>query len=418
MCRNITELRGLQPPATPDEISAAARQYVRKVSGLATVPAAATDAFEDAVREVTEATTRLLAALPARRQPPPTVPPLRRPEVQARLRARSAGVLTVPVTRTPPASTTGRRGYGRGVASRGTCTVNCIVNDRSRRSSSTARRCASGQPSRSRSSRCGPRRSAAQTPAPQIVLLSIDPPSPSPGQVVTVQVVCDHSGPVAFDDIDVAAGLAGGASPDGFQDDTASHGGSEWTARSDTALPGAGIHAVRVGTFTWQGSGVGAVIANCSSSLGGASASLFFSPPPPVTDPSGSTVAPPPTTAAAVTLPRPSPPRPPGRAARHRSRGHPGPVGGDGRDRRRTARPGARRRDARRGRTGGGGAHRCRRATEWKAIAAACPTLRESTPALIGMRARWSAASCAAGDRPGPSAPRSSAIGPCIRSST
>ena len=92
MCRNITELRGLQPPATSAEISAAARQYVRKVSGLATVPAAATDAFEDAVREVTEATTRLLAALPPRRQPPPTVPPLRRPEVQARLRARSAGV--------------------------------------------------------------------------------------------------------------------------------------------------------------------------------------------------------------------------------------------------------------------------------------------------------------------------------------
>ena len=136
---------------------------------------------------------------------------------------------------------------------------------------------------------------AAQTPAPHIVWLSIDPPSPGPGQVVTVQVVCDHSGPVAFDDIDVAAGVAGGASPDGFQDDTASHGGSEWTARSDTPLPGGGIHAVRVGTFTWQGSGVGAVIANCSSSLGGASASLLFSLRRPVTDASGSTVVPPPT---------------------------------------------------------------------------------------------------------------------------
>jgi hypothetical protein len=151
---------------------------------------------------------------------------------------------------------------------------------------------------------------AAAQAAPQIVSLSIDPPSPSPGQVVTVQVVCDHSGPVAFDDIDVAAGVAGGAVPDGFQDDTASHGGSEWTARSDTPLPGAGIHAVRVGTFTWQGSGDGAVIANCSSSHGGASASLFFGPAPPVTDPSGSTVAPPPTTAGAVTLPAPPTPRP------------------------------------------------------------------------------------------------------------
>ena len=90
MCRNITELRGLEPPATPDEISAAARQYVRKVSGLVTVPAAVTEAFEAAVSEVTASTTRLLAALPPRRQPPPTVPPLRRPEVQARLKARAA----------------------------------------------------------------------------------------------------------------------------------------------------------------------------------------------------------------------------------------------------------------------------------------------------------------------------------------
>lgn len=90
MCRNITELRGLEPPATPDEISAAARQYVRKVSGLATVPAAASEAFEAAVAEVTDSTARLLAALPARRQPPPTVPPLRRPEVRARIAARAA----------------------------------------------------------------------------------------------------------------------------------------------------------------------------------------------------------------------------------------------------------------------------------------------------------------------------------------
>ncbi len=65
MCRNITELRGLQPPATAEEITAAARQYVRKVSGLTKVPATAEHAFEDAVREVAEITTRLLAGLPA-----------------------------------------------------------------------------------------------------------------------------------------------------------------------------------------------------------------------------------------------------------------------------------------------------------------------------------------------------------------
>lgn len=85
MCRNITELRGLQPAATPEEIAAAARQYVRKVSGITRPSAANTEAFEAAVADVTEATTRLLAALPARRQPPRTVPPLRRPEVAARL---------------------------------------------------------------------------------------------------------------------------------------------------------------------------------------------------------------------------------------------------------------------------------------------------------------------------------------------
>jgi hypothetical protein len=90
MCRNITELRGLKPPATAEEITAAARQYVRKVSGLTKVPSTAEHAFEEAVREVAETTTRLLGSLPARRQPPATVPPLRRPEVQARIKARAA----------------------------------------------------------------------------------------------------------------------------------------------------------------------------------------------------------------------------------------------------------------------------------------------------------------------------------------
>jgi hypothetical protein len=85
MCRNITELRGLEPPATAEEIEAAARQYVRKVSGLQKVPASVADAFEVAVAEVADTTTRLLGVVPARRQPPPSVPPLRRPEVRARL---------------------------------------------------------------------------------------------------------------------------------------------------------------------------------------------------------------------------------------------------------------------------------------------------------------------------------------------
>lgn len=85
MCRNITELRGLEPPATEEEIAAAALQYVRKVSGLRQPPPAVTVAFERAVAEVAASTSALLATLPARRQPPATVPPLRRPEVRARL---------------------------------------------------------------------------------------------------------------------------------------------------------------------------------------------------------------------------------------------------------------------------------------------------------------------------------------------
>lgn len=90
MCRNITELRGLEPPATADEIIAAARQYVRKVSGLNKAPAGREDLFENAVAAVAATTRDLLAELPPRRQPPNTVPPLRRPEVQARIAARAA----------------------------------------------------------------------------------------------------------------------------------------------------------------------------------------------------------------------------------------------------------------------------------------------------------------------------------------
>jgi hypothetical protein len=85
MCRNITELRGLDPPATDEEIEAAALQFVRKVSGLRQPPPGGDGAFEAAVAEVTAAVGRLLDALPARRRPPAAVPPLRRPEVRARL---------------------------------------------------------------------------------------------------------------------------------------------------------------------------------------------------------------------------------------------------------------------------------------------------------------------------------------------
>ena len=85
MCRNITELRGLEPPATREEIEAAASQYVRKVTGMTRPNPALTGAMEEAAHEVAEITARLLELVPERRQPPKTVPPLRRPEVRKRL---------------------------------------------------------------------------------------------------------------------------------------------------------------------------------------------------------------------------------------------------------------------------------------------------------------------------------------------
>lgn len=91
MCRNITTLRGLEPRATDAEIEAAARQYVRKVSGVQTLSDATREPFERAVAEIAHITAHLLAELPERRRPPATVPPLRRPEVAARVAARGAG---------------------------------------------------------------------------------------------------------------------------------------------------------------------------------------------------------------------------------------------------------------------------------------------------------------------------------------
>jgi len=78
MCRNITALRGLDPAATPEEIEAAALQYVRKVGGLTSVSPRTEDAVSRAVRRVADATANLLAELPERRQPPAHDPPLRR----------------------------------------------------------------------------------------------------------------------------------------------------------------------------------------------------------------------------------------------------------------------------------------------------------------------------------------------------
>ena len=85
MCRNITELRGLEPPATDDEIAAAARQYIRKVTGIRQPNAAVTPDYEAAIEQVAAVTAGLLGGLPPRRQPPAKVPPMRLPHVRERM---------------------------------------------------------------------------------------------------------------------------------------------------------------------------------------------------------------------------------------------------------------------------------------------------------------------------------------------
>jgi hypothetical protein len=63
MCRNIRPLSNFEPPATHDEIAAAALQYVRKISGSTRPSQVNAEAFDRAVAEVAEASTRLLDAL-------------------------------------------------------------------------------------------------------------------------------------------------------------------------------------------------------------------------------------------------------------------------------------------------------------------------------------------------------------------
>lgn len=63
MCRNIRTLYNFEPPATSEEIEAAALQYVRKISGFAKPSAVNQAAFEAAIAEVTAASTRLLESL-------------------------------------------------------------------------------------------------------------------------------------------------------------------------------------------------------------------------------------------------------------------------------------------------------------------------------------------------------------------
>jgi len=63
MCRNIRTLHNFEPPATQEEVHDAAVQYVRKISGSTKPSQANAEAFEQAVTEISEATSRLLDSL-------------------------------------------------------------------------------------------------------------------------------------------------------------------------------------------------------------------------------------------------------------------------------------------------------------------------------------------------------------------
>ena len=69
MCRNIRILHHFEPPTTPEEIHAAALQFVRKVSGSTRPSQANEAAFDAAVEAITKVTTELLDQLEARGEP-------------------------------------------------------------------------------------------------------------------------------------------------------------------------------------------------------------------------------------------------------------------------------------------------------------------------------------------------------------
>ena len=83
MCRNIRTLHNFDPPASGDEVHAAALQYVRKVSGTTKPSAANQAAFDHAVQEITHVTRHLLEELVT------SAPPKNREEVAIKARARA-----------------------------------------------------------------------------------------------------------------------------------------------------------------------------------------------------------------------------------------------------------------------------------------------------------------------------------------
>jgi hypothetical protein len=79
MCRSIRTLRAAEPQPTTGDVEAAARQYVRKLSGYRTPSRVNAAVFDAAIAEVAAATQRMLEALGTEPVPGPEQPPVRRP---------------------------------------------------------------------------------------------------------------------------------------------------------------------------------------------------------------------------------------------------------------------------------------------------------------------------------------------------
>lgn len=95
MCRNIRPLFNFEPPATDDEVHAAALQFVRKVSGTRAPSGKNTDVFDRAVAEIAAVTRRLVDSLE-------TSAPAKNRELEAaKARAKAAGRYVRSIPRAP-----------------------------------------------------------------------------------------------------------------------------------------------------------------------------------------------------------------------------------------------------------------------------------------------------------------------------
>ena len=90
MCRNIRQLHNFAPPATDEEIRAAAVQFVRKIGGFNKPSAINADAFEAAVEEITRISKTLLDTLTT--NAPPKDREIEREKARERNRQRFASV--------------------------------------------------------------------------------------------------------------------------------------------------------------------------------------------------------------------------------------------------------------------------------------------------------------------------------------